>query len=164
MITIRTARPDDLPVVSGLLQRSYPSLLASDYDAALLKMAVREMAKGDPTLADDGTYFVAQIAGQIVGAAGWTARIPGTQRLEPQRANVRRLVVDVQRARQGIARQLMHHTVEHARVAGMTWMYCLSTRSAVPFYESIGFKCLGLVDVQMGAKVVFPSVAMQRQL
>lgn len=47
-----------------------------------------------------------------------------------------------------------------ARGAGVVRMECLSTRTAVPFYTSVGFRVIGPVDVPLRAGIVFPAVQM----
>ena len=46
--------------------------------------------------------------------------------------------------------------------AGVPRMECLSTRTAVPFYASLGFQAIGAVDVPLRAGIVFPAVQMTR--
>ncbi len=51
-----------------------------------------------------------------------------------------------------------------ARAAGKRRMECWATRTAVPFYEAVGFEVLGPIDVPMQGGIVFPSVRMMRDL
>ena len=165
MVRIRTATAADIAAVDALLARSYPRLLARDYAPSVLVTAIPAMARAQPALVTSGTYFVAEDAGAVIGAGGWTAAFPGGGHAEPGRANVRHVVTDDRRMRQGVGRALMGHVCDTARAAGMTWMHCMATLTAVPFYTALGFTTLGPITVPLGpARIAFPAVAMRRDL
>lgn len=164
-LSMRPATADDIPAIDALLARAYPALLAADYDAQTLAVALPMMAVTRPALLADQTYFVASKDGVIVGAGGWTRVVPGQETIIPNRGNIRRVIVDDRLTRQGIAAALMAHTHKDAAAAGMTEMYVLSTRTAVPFYAAQGYRILQEIDVPMGqGGVTFPSVEMARPL
>jgi N-acetylglutamate synthase-like GNAT family acetyltransferase len=54
----------------------------------------------------------------------------------------------------------MARVMQDARGAGMQWLNCLSTRTAVPFYASLGFRPLHEADVTLAPGIVFPVVRM----
>lgn len=162
---IRPATKADIAAVDALLARSYPRLLKPDYPASVLVTAIPAIARAQPGLVTCGTYFVVIRDDTIVGAGGWTARIPGTGGSDPGRANVRHVVTDDRLVRQGIGRALMSHVFATARAAGHTWMHCTATRTAVPFYAACGFAALGPVTIPVGpAKIGFPAIEMRRDL
>ncbi|MGB2892000.1 MAG: GNAT family N-acetyltransferase, partial [Albidovulum sp.] len=104
-------------------------------------------------------------AGRLLGGGGWTAAIPGRSGLVgPGRANVRHMVTDDRAVRRGIGSAVLGRALAEARAAGMAWMHCLSTRTAVPFYESMGFTALGTVTVPLAPGIDFPAVEMRRDL
>jgi hypothetical protein len=37
---------------------------------------------------------------------------------------------------------------------------CLSSRTAVPFYQALGFRPIGMVEVPLAPAVVFPAMRM----
>ena len=162
---IRTATHDDIAAVDALLARSYPRLLKPDYPASVLVTAIPAIARAQPDLVTCGTYYVVEREGEILGAGGWSARIPGGGGAEPGRANVRHVVTDHGHVRQGIGRALMFHVFATARAAGHGWMHCTATRTAVPFYQACGFTALGPVTIPVGpARIGFPAVEMRRDL
>lgn len=57
----------------------------------------------------------------------------------------------------------MQRIFAEAGSAGVTHLTCLSTRTAVPFYEAMGFKVVGPVEVPLRLGIVFPAIRMQRQ-
>ena len=163
---IRPAMLADMDAIDGLLGRSYPTLLKADYPPSILVTAIPRMTKAQPALIKSGTYYVAEDpGGTLLGAGGWTFALPGRGTMrERGRANVRHLVTDPERLRLGVARAIMQHCFAEARQAGATWMHCLATRTAVPFYTAVGFEVIGEVTVPLGPGVDFPAIAMQRTL
>ena len=164
MITIGTAIRGDIGAVDALLARAYPRLLKADYPPSILVTAIPLISRAQPALVACGTYYVAEREGRIVGAGGWTASGPGGGSREPSRANVRHVVTDDREVRQGIGRAILTRVIESAGTAGMTWIHCLSTRTAVPFYKVMGFDPLGETVVPLGPGVAFPAIAMRRDL
>ncbi|WP_422072226.1 GNAT family N-acetyltransferase [Tranquillimonas rosea] len=156
-VTIRLARPDDLAVLDALFGRSYPALLKNDYPPSVRVTAIPLISRAQPALLASGTYWVAEREdGQVVGAGGWT-------RAERSGAvgDVRHVVTEARCVRQGICGRLMRHAIAAARTAGLIRLDCLSTRTAVPFYASLGFAAGETVDVALARGVVFPAVRMR---
>lgn len=156
-LTLRPSDLRDLAAVDELLARSYPRLLRPDYPPSIMVTAVPLIARARPGLLTCGTYYLAEMAGEVVGAGGWTGA-------GATRAEVRHLVCDPRRVRQGIGRALIGRVLEEARSAGVQEMVCQSTRTAVPFYTAMGFDVLGAVDVPLRPGISFPAVQMRRGL
>ncbi len=159
-IAIRPATSRDLAAVDALLARSYPKLLKADYPPSVLVTALPLISRAQPALLRSGTYYVAQgEAGAIVGAGGWT---PDRQRR--LMGHIRHLVTDDREVRRGVGRALIQHSLDAAADAGVRQMECWSTFTAVPFYEAMGFRQIGPIDVPLGPGITFPSVRMTRDL
>lgn len=164
-VEIRAATLADLDAVDALLQRSYPRLLKADYPPSILVTALPRMTKAQPALLTSGTYYVAEADARLLGAGGWTPGIPGRgQATEPGRANVRHVVTDPDALRRGIGRALLETIFWEAKAAGMRWMHCMSTRTAEPFYASMGFLRRGEITVPLGPGIDFPAIEMRRDL
>lgn len=165
-VRVRTAGPGDIAAVDALLARAYPRLLKADYPPSVLVTALPLISRAQPRLVTSGTYYVAEDeAGRILGAGGWTAAVPGRAApSEPGRANVRHVVTDDRAVRRGIGRQVLTHALDRARAAGMSWIHCTATRTAVPFYRALGFSVLGDIVLPLAPGVVFPAVEMRRDL
>lgn len=162
---IRAATPADLAAIDALLGRSYPALLKTAYAPSVLVTALPLISKAQPRLIASGTYFVVTDGGEIVGAGGWTRAMPGTE--APGAAdvgNIRHVVTDHRRVRQGIGRALMDHVFATARTAGIRRLDCVSTLAAVPFYAACGFREFGPVTVNLRPGIDFPAVRMTREL
>lgn len=166
-MTIRAARLSDLAAVDMLVARSYPRLLAADYPPSVMVLAVPIITRARPELLASGRYFLAIGGdGKLLGAGGWSAGPPGPSdqaagQAGPARTgHVRHVATDPVAVRQGVGRALMAAVFDAARGAGVTAMECLSTRTAVPFYTSVGFRVIGPVEVPLRAGIVFPAVQM----
>jgi GNAT superfamily N-acetyltransferase len=167
-IVIRPATPTDMAAVDALLARSYPRLLAADYPPSVLVTAVPIIARARPELLASGRYFVA-LAGRVaVGAGGYSLAAPGARggpegASEAGTAHIRHVATDPDHLRRGIARALMARIFAAAAAEGAVRFDCLSTRTAVPFYASVGFAVLGEVEVPLAPGIGFPAVRMIRQ-
>jgi GNAT superfamily N-acetyltransferase len=166
-LIIRTARLSDMAAVDTLLARSYPRLLAADYPPSVMVLALPIISRARPELLASGQYFLAFGAdGKLLGAGGWSAGAPGPSdqpagQAGPARTgHVRHVATDPAAVRQGVGRAVMAAVFAAAKAAGVTAMDCLSTRTAVPFYKSIGFQVIGPIEVPLRAGIVFPAVQM----
>lgn len=168
---IRAARRGDLSAVDTLLARSYPRLLAADYPPSVMVLALPIIARARPELLASGRYYLAFGAdGKLLGAGGWSAGAPGpsdqptdqpaAQVALTRTGHVRHVATDPSAVRQGVGRAIMAAVFGAARGAGVTRMECLSTRTAVPFYKSVGFRVITPVEVPLRAGIVFPAVRM----
>lgn len=165
--TVRAARPSDAAAVTRLLERSYGTLLAPDYDAEVLARALPAMTRANPKLLACPTWYVAQIQGgqrdgDLGGCGGWTPDRPGTGEREPGLGHVRHFGTDPDLTGNGIARALLEQTIAQAGAAGFDRLECFSTITAEPFYARLGFRTVERVDVAMGPGVSLPSVLMIR--
>lgn len=165
-LTIRRTSRDDLAEIDALFQRSYPALLKGHYPPSLMVTAVPLISRANPRLIASGRYFAVRDAGgAIVGAGGWSG---GAQRGGgPAGAGVgqiRHVVTDHRRVREGIGRALMTHIVTDAARAGVGHLDCLSTRMALPFYAACGFREVRPVRIELAEAILFPAVLMRRRL
>jgi GNAT superfamily N-acetyltransferase len=164
-LTVRRAEPGDLAAVDRLLLRSYPRLLAADYPPSTLVLAVPRLVRAKPELLASGRYFVAEDAeGRLLAAGGWSRSHAVGAGIVEDMGHVRHVATDPTVVRQGIGRALMDRVMQDARAAGMQWLDCLSTRTAVPFYQALGFRSLHGVDVPLAAGIIFPTIRMLSDL
>lgn len=85
---------------------------------------------------------------------------PGTRGV----GHIRHVVTDHRRTREGIGRRLMEHIILHAHACGMMQLHCQSTRTAVPFYEAMGFVVRGNIHIELRPGIIFPAVVMTKRL
>ena len=160
VISLRTAIDADITAIDRLLAQSYARLLKDSYPPSVQVTAIPIISRANPALITGGSYYVAVTQeDEIVGAGGWTRSIKGGGV-----ADVRHLVTHHAHTRRGIARRIMMGVFSEARQAGVRQLDCLSTRMAVPFYESMGFMVEGAVTVGLRPGIDFPAIRMVRDL
>jgi hypothetical protein len=71
---LRLATMKDIPALEQLIPASVFSLQASYYSTAQMQAALGPVFGVDARLIQDGTYFVVEQGGQIVGCGGWSRR------------------------------------------------------------------------------------------
>ena len=163
-VTIRPATLADLPRVDALLGRSYPRLLKPDYPPSILAAVVPAISRAKPTLLASGTYWLAEAGGAILACGGWTAAAPTDGDRAAGTGYVRHVATDPDHTRRGHARAVMARAMEQAAGWGIGRLECLSTRTAVPFYASLGFRWQEELDVAIGGAIPFPAVRMTARL
>jgi N-acetylglutamate synthase-like GNAT family acetyltransferase len=157
-VSLRRARSADLAAVDKLLARSFPRLLAADYPPSIMVLAVPRLIRARPELLASGRYFLAEDAeGRLLAAGGWSAASAET-------GHVRQVATDPDVVRRGVGRALMGQVMRDAHAAGVGWLDCLSTRTAVPFYAALGFRIVFPFAVPMAPGIMFPAVRMLADL
>ncbi|MFC6584670.1 GNAT family N-acetyltransferase [Sulfitobacter aestuariivivens] len=112
-----------------------------------------------------GTFQVAIIGDTLVGAGGWTQAGPGGRGAGQRgKGNIRHFVTDPDHTRRGVARAVMTRVLQDAAARGVRDMACMSTHTAVPFYESMGFRAMGAIMIPLAPGIDFPAQRMQRRL
>lgn len=160
MFKIDVATAQDIPAVDALFARSYPSLLKHDYAPSMLVLALPRISRAQPALISSGTYYLVRRNDAVVGAGGWTIAAPGDGQIKRGVGHIRHVATDPDATRQGVGRALMAHIIDHTKNQGLRYLECLSTRTAVPFYEAMGFAVRAKVTVPLAPGIDFPSVEM----
>ena len=165
VLTLRRTSLADLAAVDALLARSYPRLLAADYPPSTMVLAVPLISRARPELLVSGTYFLAEDPqGRVLAAGGWSRGAPREDAAGEGIGHVRHVATDPDAVRQGVGRALMTMVIGDAQAAGLAWLECLSTRTAVPFYTALGFQPLHQTDIPLAPGIVFPAVRMMADL
>jgi GNAT superfamily N-acetyltransferase len=130
----------------------------------------------DSQLILDGTYFVAESAGQIVGCGGWGRRrtlFGGDSRpnrsaelLDPQReaARIRAFFVAPEWARKGIGRALLERCEREARAAGFKSLELGATLPGTRLYRSYGYVAEQPQPYDLGGGIVMNVIPMRKAL
>lgn len=175
-VRIRTALPEDEPLLRLLIPRSAHALSAGYYSDAERDAAIRYVFGVDSQLIRDGTYLVADSADGIRGCGGWSKRrtlFGGDQHkaqedplLDPatDAARIRAFFVAPEFARQGIGGLLMRACAAAAFDAGFRQLELMATLPGVPLYEAYGFVALENVVEVAPNGVRIPFVRMHRRL
>ena len=163
-VRCRVAGAADRPEVEALLGETYPALLAADYASEVMAAVLPVITRIRDDVLCSGSYFVARAPdGLALAAGGWTREAPKGG-VVPGLGHVRFVVTRLGRTGEGIGRALMAHVMEDARREGMARLDCLSTLTAVRFYEALGFRRAEAVDLDFGGGVVLPTVRLVREL
>lgn len=154
----RVSGRGDIAAIEALLARADPRLLKADAPASVLVTALPLIAGAQPALVVSGSCCVAEEeAGAIIGAGGWSAAIPGRAGSgASRRANACHVVTDDRALRRGVGRPILSRAMAEARGAGMGWMHCPSTRTALPFCAAMGFSALRAVTLALAPGIDLP--------
>jgi GNAT superfamily N-acetyltransferase len=148
---LRKATHADRPALQILIARSARELGADDYRPEQIEGALRGAFGVDTQLIDDGTYFVVETQGKLVGCGGWSRRRTlfggdahsnrDAQELDPATdpAKIRAFFVDPQYARRGIGRALLERCESEARARGFGRFELMGTLPGVRLYEALGY-------------------------
>ena len=176
MIALRLATAADLPAIQRLIPLSARGLSGDWYSAEQVESAIRYVFGPDTQLIADGTYFVAEAEGQLVGCGGWSRRSTlygGDQMkgaadplLDPARdaARIRAFFVHPAWARRGIGALILRACMEAAARAGFPKAELMATLPGVPLYRRFGFEALEALEATLPDGVPLPFVRMGRPL
>lgn len=163
-MTIRATNTGDLARVDALLEASYPVLLKPDYAPSVLVTCLPLITRANPALLRSGTYYIAEDDDGPLAAGGWTHGAPQGGVGPRDVGHIRHVVTHPKALRRGLARALLERSFRAARTSGVRWMMCQSTRTAEPFYASMGFQRRGEIDIRLRPGISFPAVEMIRPL
>lgn len=148
---LRIAMPADADALDGLMKASTRALFPAFYDERQIASSVEYVARIDPTLLEDGTYFVIEVDGERVACGGWSRRDKlysgssdqeGRDRLlDPgtEAAHVRAMFVRPDWTRRGLGTRILEASEAAARAEGFRRMTLGATLPGVPLYERFGF-------------------------
>lgn len=161
-IHVRIANESDAPAVRQILTASYPALMACAYDAALLERALPVIMQPNLRLLSSGTYYLAEADDLPIGCGGWSHRMPGSDTVTVGLAHIRHFATDAKWIGRGVGRSIFRACEESAKAQNVEKFEVLSSLNAEPFYQSLGFRRIEVVQVPMPQGILFPSVRMER--
>ena len=173
---LRVATLEDAVRIEALMKESAAALFPRFYTERQSASAVRYVAEVDPMLLADGTYFVLEAGGELVGCGGWSRRdkpytgsghAEGDARLldpatEP--ARVRAMFVRADWTRRGLGRRILEACEEAAAREGFSRLFLVATLPGRPLYLAYGFTPLEEVHVPLPDGVVLEGVSMERPI
>ncbi len=174
-INIRLALIDDVPALEQLIPESFRVLSASYYNPEQIESVLAHVIGVDTQLILDGTYFVAETGGQIVGCGGWSKRktlFGGDHSksdetdplLDPAKdpARIRAFFVHPQWARKGIGRHIVTACKDAARKAGFVKLELVATLPGEPFYSAMGYTVTERIEVTIPDADPLPATRMEK--
>jgi predicted N-acetyltransferase YhbS len=173
---LRLARESDVPALEKLIPLSVRALQAHCYSTAQMDAALGPVFGVDRQLIRDGTYFVAERGGAIVGCGGWSRRRSlfggdgGRKQedalLDPLRdaARVRAFFVHPACARRGIGRSIMTACEQAIIAAGFRTVELSATLTGEPLYASFGYAVAEHYEIPMADGLSLPVVRMTKRM
>jgi GNAT superfamily N-acetyltransferase len=150
-VMIRLAVAGETALLERLIANSARQLGKGFYHDRETEAAIQYVFGVDSELVADGSYFVAEVAGQIVGCGGWSRRrtLFGGDRFASREMGLLDPEVDAARIRafftapgwerRGIAKRLLQACEAAASEAGFVRMALMATLPGVPFYAAQGY-------------------------
>lgn len=172
----RLAREDDIAALEALIPVSVRALQAPYYSAAQMEAALGTVFGVDRQLIRDGTYFVTERDGAIVGCGGWSRRksLYGGDHgrtgedvlLDPARdaARVRAFFVHPSCARLGIGRRIMVACERAIVAAGFRRVEIVATLAGEPLYASFDYRVVERYSISLIGAADLPVVRMAKNV
>lgn len=177
VFSIRLARPEDVPVLRPLIERSVRVLQRDDYSTEQLDLALGTAYGVDTQLIADRTYYVveaeaASVRRVIVACGGWSKRKTlygsdhGPNRdsglLDPARdaAKIRAFFVDPDWARRGLGTRMLEQCESAAYAEGFRRFEMGATLTGVAMYAARGYQEAERIEVPLPGGLTLPVVRM----
>lgn len=171
---IRLACEADVPALEVLIPLSVRGLQPAHYSAAQMEAALGPVFGVDRQLIRDGTYFVVEAEGRIVGCGGWSRRraVFGGDRgragedaaLDPacDPARVRAFFVHPDWARRGIGRGILEACEKALTAAGFREAVMVATLTGEALYAAMGYAVEERYEVPLADGLMLPVVRMRK--
>ena len=175
-MNIRKARIDEREAIQVLIAESARYLSREHYTDTQIEAAIVTVFGVDSSLIEDGTYYVAEIDGELAGSGGWskrktlfggdqyTSRDTSYLDAETEPAKIRAFFIHPAHARKGIARAILSQCETHARAEGFQALELMSTLPGIEFYKSCGFTVIGDFELSLTEDVKLELVPMRKEL
>jgi len=173
-VRIRKAVLEDIPALEALIPQSVRVLGAGYYTPEQIEGSLGTVFGVDSQLIRDGTYFVAEVEGKVVGCGGWSRRrtLFGSDRapekddawLDPslEAARIRAFFVHPAWARQGIGSRIMQRCEAAAVEEGFSRLELVATLPGEPLYRAHGFSAAERFEVPLPNGGSLPVVRMSK--
>jgi len=175
-VIIRRAKMEERDAIKRLIAESARHLSREHYSDKQIEAAIVTVFGVDTDLIEDGTYFVAEDAGAMVGCGGWSKRktlFGGDQYssrdagyLDPasEPAKIRAFFIHPDHARKGIARAILSRCEDEARAQGFRALELMATLPGIEFYKFCGFVPAGTFDLDLVDGVKLELMPMRKEL
>jgi GNAT superfamily N-acetyltransferase len=173
---LRKATAADVPILRTLIEASVRGLQGADYSPSQIESALASVYGVDSQLIADGTYFVVEEHGLIVGCGGWSkrktlyggdvwiAREDSLLDARKDAAKIRAFFVRPEWVRRGIGTILLDACEKAASDAGFRRFEMGATLSGVPLYRARGYVEVGNLEVPLANGESLPIVHMEKRV
>jgi N-acetylglutamate synthase-like GNAT family acetyltransferase len=172
--SLRNANTADIPAIEKLIDSSVRGLQAQDYTPEQIDAALRTVFTVDTQLVEDGTYFVIEHDGKLIGCGGWSQRktlcggdhhaVRENALMDPasEAAKIRAIFVHPDFARRGIGSVLLSAAEDAALAAGFHRLEMGATLTGVPVYLRRGYREVERMTVPLEDGLTLPVVRMEK--
>jgi len=176
MSRLRLATLEDADAIDVLMKASIREIFPSFYDERQTRASIRFIASVDRTLIEDGTYFVAEIDGELVACGGWSRRdklytgsgdaADDARRLDPatEPARVRAMFTRSDWTRRGLGTQILEACEAAAKSAGFGTLALMATMPGLQLYTRYGFEVIEQVQIPMPDGTTIAGASMQKPI
>jgi N-acetylglutamate synthase-like GNAT family acetyltransferase len=173
---IRQATVGDIPALEELIPQSVRLLSISYYTAEQIESALVHVFGVDTQLIEDGTYYVAEMEGGIVGCGGWSKRrtLYGGDQAKPEvdslldpetdAARIRAFFVHPDHKRKGVGSRIMEACELSAREAGFSTLELAATLPGEPLYKAFGYEVAERFETALPDGITLPLARMTKRL
>jgi GNAT superfamily N-acetyltransferase len=173
---LRLARSDDIPAIDDLMKRATREIFPRFYTDEQTQASVTFISAVDPMLVGDGTYYVVEVSGEIVGCGGWSRRdklftgagesLHDARLLDPatEPARVRAMFVRPDWTRRGLGTMILEASEAAAKAEGFRSLALMSTMPGLPLYEKYGFRVDEPAEVTMPNGVKIAGASMSKRM
>lgn len=174
-LRLRLARPEDMPVLSALMDRAIGELLPAFLPPEGVKASYEVMGL-DTQLVADGTYFVVEDGDAVAGCGGWSRRATlfggdhsagrDAALLDPAKdaARVRAMYTHPDHTRKGVGRMILDACEDAARREGFTRAEMAATMGGVPLYRACGYHDIEPFEAETSSGYRVPLIRMGKAL
>jgi GNAT superfamily N-acetyltransferase len=171
----RVASGDDAARLEALINVAIAQLLSPYLNPGEVEASFAVMGL-DRQLVEDGTYFVVEHEGEIVGSGGWSARATlfggdhsagrSAALLDPaaEPARVRAMYTHPTFTRRGIGRFILSLSEIHAAERGFRRTTLAATMAGLPLYRACGYREVEHFREMTPSGVSVPLVRMEKML
>jgi len=164
----------DIPQLRELIPRSSLELQKETYDQEQIEAAMGPVFGVDEQLIEDGTLYVVEQDGRIVGCGGWSFRVSlfggSAGRREPDpmvdpkkgAARVRSFFIDPDYARRGIGTAILMKCEAAIMQMGFTHVEISATLVGQPLYSKFGYETVEEYQIPLGGTRSMPVVKMTK--
>jgi GNAT superfamily N-acetyltransferase len=170
----RLARDEDVHALAELIRVSSRALQAPYYSTAQIEAALGPIFAVDRQLIRDGTYFVVEQNGTILGCGGWSkrkslyggdgGRPTEDAMIDPTRdaARIRAFFVHPSWARQGIGKSILLACERAIVSAQFLTADLVATLAGEPLYAAFGYSIIERYEIPMANRLDLPVVRMSK--
>ena len=174
MMQIRKARLGDIAEIESMIARSVMALMGREYSLEQRQASIGPLFGVDRQIIEDGTYYVVEDAGRLVGSGGWSFRRTlfggdGVANRDDSRvtpgvdpAHIRAFYIDPGAARTGVATRILLQSEADAAAQGFSRYEMAATLTGRPFYARHGYHAGNELLFTLPGGVTFPLIHMAK--